>query len=94
MGGGAWEATCQVLTSMKNLQRLHIEVSYRRFAMHLYNGQGFTAKEEFVFGPLRTITHPRVYNVEVEWPEFESFKKGNAPFQLTRRPIPNHDYYG
>lgn len=71
---------------MSGLKRLHLDIASERFYVFLldeYHG----IREERVFRPLREITQCNTFEVEVDWPETEGFKKEDAPFQLTRRPV-------
>lgn len=86
VGGGVWEATCQVLSGLSGLKRLHLDIACERFYIFLldeYHG----IREERVFGPLREITQCDTFGIEVDWPDTEGFKKEDAPFQLKRRPV-------
>jgi hypothetical protein len=83
--GGAWEATCMVLGDMKNLQTLRIYLAFRRFSTQLHHNTRCLAEEEFIFRPLRRITQPRVFEVEVDWPAYDDFNEDDAPFHLTRK---------
>jgi hypothetical protein len=86
----AWHATCAVIGGMKGLKKLHVHLSHQCFEPELYESQDLTlvAEEEFIFGPLREICilGLEVFEVEVDWLERSTFKKGEAPFRLTRRP--------
>ena len=87
-GGGAWEATCQVLARMNGLKRPRLDIAAGRLsAFLLYDRQGCVPREERVFRPLREFIQCDSFEIEVDWPESKSFKKGEAPFQLTRRPV-------
>ncbi|PGH01161.1 hypothetical protein AJ80_09056 [Polytolypa hystricis UAMH7299] len=72
----AWEATCEVLASMKSLRRLRIR---------MHQGCGYSLEdEEILFGPLRRLHSPEFFEVEVDWAETETFQKGDAPFTVRR----------
>ena len=85
-GCGAWNAACQVLHDMQSLRTLFIQLTFPAFGPYLWDGHGFTAREEIVFEPLRKIRNVESFHVQVDWPESESFKKGERPFTLTRIP--------
>lgn len=75
---------------MNGLKRLRLDLCGVRFRAFQYGEQGCVPYEERVFRPLREITRCDTFEIEVDWPETEAFKKGNAPFQLKRRLLPLH----
>ena len=83
-GCGAWNAACQVLGKMQSLRKLFIQLTFPAFGPYLWDGYGFNAREEVVFGPLRKIRRIESFHVEVDWPESKSFKKDTRDFTLTR----------